>query len=654
LLDGGGGHRRGIVVDVGGSNAPVWRSGLRPVLPLLWLALVGAMVIAGLFVLAAQRQDRLAAERSAVLVGAVLLAEQEALASRAAALAADPRTAAAAPGIGDAEYPDRFIVDQQDRTLLAVRRGRATELDLVRRADHGLRRLVERARTPAAALPERGVVTIDGVPCLAAVRSIATEAAAVGGRVLVLAQPLDPPGLARLGDRHRLNGLALLAADASAAGPGLPLTAADGGRLGLLAWEVERPGRAIALEMMVPGGVAFVLLLLLGFILLRQIERARRASHRDLVLQAATMKAVADGIVAFDEDLRLITWNRTYVDMFALPPEMMRVGMPLAEILAFRARRGDYGPDPPDELIAARLAAVARSDYTPDELAAPGGRLVLLRRSPLPGGGYVSSFSDITALKQAEQALIAARDQAELANRTKSEFLANVSHELRTPLNAILGFSEIMLHEQLGPLGEPRYREFARDIHDSGAHLLAIINDILDLSRIEAGTFAIDDEVVRVDVLFAAVQRLMRERAAKGGVAITVEVPPGLPPVRADERALKQILLNLLSNAVKFTPAGGHVALQARLDPDGGMALSVRDTGIGMAAADLPKALASFAQVDSSLTRKYEGIGLGLPISRALAELHGGRLELASAPGAGTTATVRLPADRVIDRSDAA
>ena len=146
----------------------------------------------------------------------------------------------------------------------------------------------------------------------------------------------------------------------------------------------------------------------------------------------------------------------------------------------------------------------------------------------------------------------------------------------------------------------------------------------------------------------------MQGRAAKGGLAITVEVPPGLPPVRADERALKQILLNLLSNAVKFTPAGGQVTLQARLDPDGGMALAVRDTGIGIAAADLPKALASFAQVDSSLTRKYEGVGLGLPISRALAELHGGRLELASAPGAGTTATVHLPADRVIARSDAA
>jgi signal transduction histidine kinase len=643
----------GIVLD-GGSDAPSARSGLRSVLPLLWLSLVGAMIIAGLFVLAAERQDRLAAERSVALVGAALLAEQEALASRAAALAADPRTAEAAPGIGDADHPDSFILDPQDRTLFAVRRGRAAEVDLVRRADHGLHRLVERSRASAAGPPEQGLVTIDGVACLTAARSIATApAAADSGRVLILAQPLDRPGIERLGRRHRLNGLVLLPA-AAAAGPALPLTAADGGQLGLLAWEVERPGRAMALEMVVPGGLAFVFLLVLGFILLRQIERARRASHRDLVLQAATMKAVADGIVAFDSDLRVITWNRTYTEMFDLPPEILRVGMPLAEILAFRARRGDYGPDPPDGLIAARLAAVARGDQTPDELAAPGGRLLLLRRSPLPGGGHVSSFSDITALKRAEQALIAARDQAELANRAKSEFLANVSHELRTPLNAILGFSEIMLQEQLGPLGEPRYREFARDIHDSGAHLLAIINDILDLSRIEAGTYAIDDEVVRADALFAAVQRLMQGRAAKGGLTITVDVPPGLPPVRVDERALKQILLNLLSNAVKFTPAGGRVTLQARLDPDGGMALAVRDTGIGMAAADLPKALASFAQVDSSLTRKYEGVGLGLPISRALAELHGGRLELASAPGAGTTATVHLPADRVIARSDAA
>jgi len=211
----------------------------------------------------------------------------------------------------------------------------------------------------------------------------------------------------------------------------------------------------------------------------------------------------------------------------------------------------------------------------------------------------------------------------------------------------VLGFSEVICNEMFGPLGEARYKEFARDIHDSGLHLLAIINDILDLSKIEAGRLELHEEVISIEGLFDAVQRFVRERVENAGLRIAAEIPPGLPPVRADQRALKQVLLNLLSNAVKFTPAGGQITLQATLEPDGGVAFRVRDTGIGIAAADLPKALEPFGQVDSSLARKYEGAGLGLPISRALIELHRGRFVLASEPGIGTTVTFSLPPDRI-------
>jgi two-component system cell cycle sensor histidine kinase PleC len=254
---------------------------------------------------------------------------------------------------------------------------------------------------------------------------------------------------------------------------------------------------------------------------------------------------------------------------------------------------------------------------------------------------------DITERKRAEQALVAARDEAASASRSKSEFLANVSHELRTPLNAVIGFSEILRREQLGPLGNERYREFAEDIHDGGLHMLDLINDILDLSKIEAGRFELHDEVVAVAELLEAVRRMVHERAQRSRLALAVEIGEIPPRVRVDVRAVRQILFNLLSNAIKFTPEGGRVTLQATVEPDGGLRLEVRDTGVGMAAADIPTALEPFGQVNNVLTRRHHGAGLGLPISRALVELHRGRFLLASEPGVGTIVTVLLPPDRV-------
>ncbi|MFO1057743.1 MAG: PAS domain S-box protein [Dongiaceae bacterium] len=254
---------------------------------------------------------------------------------------------------------------------------------------------------------------------------------------------------------------------------------------------------------------------------------------------------------------------------------------------------------------------------------------------------------DITERKRAEQALIAARDQADRANRAKSEFLARVSHELRTPLNGILGFSELMRTEALGPLGG-RYREFSQDIHDSGAHLLAIINDILDIAKVEAGRLELREEEFGLAELLDTVRRLVAGRAEAAGLALAVDAAAGLPALRADRRALKQVLLNLLSNAIKFTPAGGAVRLQAARGSAGDIVLVVRDDGIGISAEDIPRVLEPFGQVDSALARRHAGAGLGLTISRALVELHGGRLELDSMPGLGTTVTVRLPPERVL------
>jgi two-component system cell cycle sensor histidine kinase PleC len=243
--------------------------------------------------------------------------------------------------------------------------------------------------------------------------------------------------------------------------------------------------------------------------------------------------------------------------------------------------------------------------------------------------------------------LIAARDEAEYANRAKSQFLAVMSHELRTPLNAIIGFSEIMFAELYGPLGDKRYKQYVQDIHGSGGHLLSIINDILDLSKIEAGQAELNEEEVDLAALTTVVARIIQERAATAGLTFHAESGAGLPWVRADRRALKQILLNLLSNAVKFTPKGGEVGLRMAVDADRGLRMIVYDTGIGIDPQDIPRAMAAFGQVDASWSRRYEGAGLGLPISRALIRMHGGTLDLESQPGMGTTVTVRLPPGRV-------
>ena len=242
--------------------------------------------------------------------------------------------------------------------------------------------------------------------------------------------------------------------------------------------------------------------------------------------------------------------------------------------------------------------------------------------------------------------LAATRDAAIYANHAKSEFLAHRSHEIRTPLNAILGFSEVIGSELLGPVMPPKYREYAGDIHESGAHLLELINDILDLAKIEAGKLELQDGEVDVPHAVDASLRFVKERANDAGIALKTEIDADLPVLRADERMTKQMLINLLTNAVKFTPNGGEVTVLATLDRLGALRLSVRDTGAGIAAEDIPKVLESFGQADNSRAGVSEGTGLGLPLVKSMIEMHGGTLEIESEIDAGTTVTICFPSDR--------
>ncbi len=261
----------------------------------------------------------------------------------------------------------------------------------------------------------------------------------------------------------------------------------------------------------------------------------------------------------------------------------------------------------------------------------------------------VGTVQDITERKLAEEALLAAKEAAELADRSKTEFLANMSHELRTPLNMVIGFAELIESERLGPIGRPKYREYAGDILRAGQHLLDVISDILDLSRIESGNLQPREDDVDIADLIKACVNLMGERAKNAGVTLSLDfAPEDEACLRADPRMMKQVLINLISNGIKFTPRGGSVTVSGRLSRASGYLLQIIDTGIGIAPADIPKALARFQQVDGQLNRSYEGSGLGLPLSKSLIEAHQGTLELESRVGEGTTVTVRLPAERVM------
>ena len=385
-----------------------------------------------------------------------------------------------------------------------------------------------------------------------------------------------------------------------------------------------------------------------------------RAQAAELRLRDA-INSVSEAFVLWDRNGRLLMCNKSFRVYFGLEPKLIKPGAAYEQVrkymrLAFR-----------QEHPAPEAGPGVREAEMDD------GRWLQISERRTAEGGMVMTAADITAIKLQDEARRANEAQlqeavdnleqsqvqladlarkyeaekirAEGANRAKSEFLANMSHELRTPLNAINGFSEIMMGEMFGPLGDRRYKEYAGDILSSGQHLLALINDILDMSKIEAGKMNLSFEPLNLEDVVEDAVRLVRNRADSTGLILDVNLPE-LPDFEADYRAIKQVLLNLLSNALKFTPHGGRVTVtgERRRDAAGErLRIAIKDTGIGISPEDLKRLAKPCEQIESQLSKTQQGTGLGLALTKSLIELHGGQLEIASTPGEGTTVTVVLP-----------
>ena len=399
---------------------------------------------------------------------------------------------------------------------------------------------------------------------------------------------------------------------------------------------------------------------------MRLMERSKTA---DIRLRDA-IETISEAFVLWDAENRLVMCNSKYQQLHAIPDTAAVVGKPYAEVIA-------AGRKP---LVYSQVAAEGRVEEGARtfEVQLEDGRWLQINERRTKDGGFVSVGTDITQLKRHESRLIEGerrlmatiadlrqsrqkleaqaqqmvelaekyaeeKERAEDANRTKSEFLANISHELRTPLNAIIGFSEIMQSGMFGSLGSAKYAEYCRDIHQSGSYLLGVINDILDMSRIEAGRMVLDREEIILDDIVEESIRIVSHQAEAQKIKVKADIGHNMH-MQGDRRALKQIMLNLLSNAVKFTPSGGQITVRARTTGSA-LTFSVEDTGIGIPKEALKKLGRPFEQVSNQFTKSHAGSGLGLAITSSLAALHGGSMRIRSREGSGTIVSIRLPVD---------
>ncbi len=422
----------------------------------------------------------------------------------------------------------------------------------------------------------------------------------------------------------------------------------------------------LRMQYVVAGVILLVTLVILGFVLVRarqkglqdlaetlRLEVDRRSA--ELRASEARFRSLVEGSIqgiVIHRDGQMLFANKAYADIHGYPDPESVVAMGHVHLLV--------SPDERDRVASFNQGHLsggnAPSRYEFRGLKSNGREIWLENRVSIvdwEGGHALQSIVvDITERKRAEQELVSANLKLEHANQAKSEFLSRMSHELRTPLNAIIGFSETMKTEILGPIQNDRYKEYVSDIHFSGSHLLTLINDVLDVAKIEQGEFRLSDDVVEVAEIVGATVRLMEPMAERGEVRLLSDVEEGLPNIRADRRSVRQMLFNLLSNSVKFTEPGGEVATRAYMNDAGELVIQVTDTGIGIPPDILGRITDPFVQAKTA--KQHQGSGLGLAIVKALVELHGGSMTIESELGKGTTVTGIFPRSRVLDAAKGA
>jgi PAS domain S-box-containing protein len=405
------------------------------------------------------------------------------------------------------------------------------------------------------------------------------------------------------------------------------------GRLFSVQWEGER---------------AFMLVLFQAGDRLRSSELALRRVEAEARELRSVLDTATDGVVVIEADGRIASLNRSAEALFGYESGEL-VGRPFIDLFAPESHRAAL--DYLDGLSLDGVASLLNDGREVIGRVREGGLIPLFMTMGRIAQGtdkLCAVFRDITQWKRAEEELLDAKRRAERASSAKSDFLAKISHEIRTPLNAIIGFSEVMMDERFGPVGNDRYRQYLRDIHASGGHLVSLVNDLLDLSKIEAGKLDLAFTSVNLTALLQQCVAIMQPQANRERIIIRTSLLPSLPPIVVDERSVRQIMLNLLSNSIKFTGAGGQVIVSTALTERGEAVLRVRDTGIGMSEKEIETALEPFRQLATSTRWGSGGTGLGLPLTKALAEANRATFTIKSAVNAGTLVEITFPATRVL------
>jgi len=375
---------------------------------------------------------------------------------------------------------------------------------------------------------------------------------------------------------------------------------------------------------------------------------ALERSYNTLIeVQRETLDNLYEGVAVYGGDGRLKLSNPAFARLWGLDPAALASEPHVREIVEMARAYFPAAPDWPDlrDRIVARVAA---REARAGRMERPDGSVLDYAAVPLPDGACLFTYLDVTDSARVERALRERNAALETADRLKSEFIANVSYELRTPLNAIIGFAEILNLQYFGSLNE-RQLEYSRGIVDASQRLLSLINDILDIASIEAGYLQLEREAVEIPALLADLQTIAAERARNRGLTLTVQCPPDIGTILADERRLKQAIYNLISNALNFTPTGGRVTVSAQRE-DGAVLFSVADTGIGIAPEDQEVVFEKFAR-GGHMAQEGGGVGLGLSLVKSLVELHGGTVTMQSAAGAGTRVTCRIPDHAVEEKA---